>query len=374
MPEAASRDGTRRFRDRKAGTVPPAHFREGPQGALLSSIGVGTYLGEPDETTDAAYGESLVAAVALGTNLLDTAINYRAQRSERVVGMVVAALIEAGELQRDEIVVCTKGGYLPFDGTYPPDQARYFEETYVRPGILTHADLVAGCHALAPRFILDQIERSRRNLRLDTIDVYYLHNPETQLTAVDRETFNTRMTAAIRVLERAVDQGKIGSYGVATWNGFRVEPDARDYLSLADLVGLAERDIGRGHHFRAVQLPCNLAMSEGITLRNQRVGAPGGELGSLVEAADTLGVTVVASASLLQGQLTGRLPEVLGQAMVGLDTDAQRALQFVRSTPGITAALVGMRRRAHVEENLAVAARPPATHDEYLRLFTPRDD
>src|SRR6185369_9952042 len=124
------------------------------------------------------------------------------------------------------------------------------------------------------------------------------------------------------------------------------------------------------HHFRIVQLPCNLAMSEGITQRNQRVSTKGDELGSLVEAADALGVTVIASASLLQGQLTGRLPEVLAQAMVGLGTDAQRALQFVRSTPGIATALVGMRRRTHVEENLAVAARPPATRDEYLRLFT----
>ncbi len=373
MAASASRDGTRRFRDRLAGTVPPEHFRTGPGGLLLSSIGIGTYLGEPDDATDAAYGEALVGAINLGTNVLDTAINYRAQRSERVVGMVVAALVEAGELERDEIVVCTKGGYLPFDGSYPADPTHYFEETYVRPGILTAADIVAGSHSLAPRYILDQIERSRRNLKLETIDVYYLHNPETQLTAVDRDTFNTRMTGAIRVLERAVDQGKIGTYGVATWNGFRLEPTAREYLSLADLVGLAEREIGKHHHFRVVQLPCNLAMSEGITLQNQRVTTTG-ELGSLVEAADALGVTVVGSAALLQGQLTGRLPEVLGQAMVGLDTDAQRALQFVRSTPGISTALVGMRRHAHVEENLAVAARPPATREEYLRLFTAREE
>jgi aryl-alcohol dehydrogenase-like predicted oxidoreductase len=62
---------------------------------------------------------------------------------------------------------------------------------------------------------------------------------------------------------------------------------------------------------------------------------------------------------------------MLAQAMTGLTTDAQRALQFVRSTPGITTALVGMRRRAHAEENLEVARRPPATQEEYLRLFTP---
>lgn len=370
MDEAASRDGTRRFRDRVAGSIPPEHFRPGPNGLALSSIGVGTYLGEPDDETDAAYGQALVAAVALGTNVLDTAINYRAQRSERVVGMALAALIEAGELARDEVVVCTKGGYLPFDGSYPLDPGKYFHDTYVRPGLLTPADLVAGSHSLAPRYLLDQIERSRRNLRLAAIDVYYLHNPETQLTAVDRTTFHTRMTGAFRVLERAVEQGKIRYYGVATWNGFRVAADEREYLSLADLVELAEREIGKSHHFRFVQLPCNLAMPEAFTLRNQRVGD---HFGSLVEAADALAITVVASASLLQGQLAGRMPDILAQAMVGLDTDAQRAIQFVRSTPGITTALVGMRRRAHAEENLAVARRPPASQEDYLRLFTARE-
>src|ERR1700675_1278737 len=118
MAEGASRDGTRRFRG-GTGPVPPEDFREGLRGLYLSSIGIGTYLGEPDDATDAAYGEALVAAVALGTNVIDTAINYRAQRSERVVGMALAALIAEGELRRDEIVVCTKGGYIPFDGHYP---------------------------------------------------------------------------------------------------------------------------------------------------------------------------------------------------------------------------------------------------------------
>src|SRR5690349_11494891 len=137
MDEGASREGTRRFRDRVAGTVPPEHFRPGPGGVLCSSIGLGTYLGEPDDSTDAAYGQALVAAVALGTNVVDTAINYRAQRSERVVGLALATLIAEGELQRDEVVVCTKGGYLPFDGSYPADPGKYFQDTYVRSGLLT---------------------------------------------------------------------------------------------------------------------------------------------------------------------------------------------------------------------------------------------
>lgn len=367
MTSAATPDGTRRYRERQAGRVPTAHFRSGPGDLTLASLGLGTYLGDPDDATDAAYGAALVAAVALGTNLIDTAANYRAQRSERVIGLALAAVIDAGELARDEVVVCTKGGYLPFDGAYPADPSRWLYETYVKPGLLAPEDIVGGGHSLAPRYLRHQIDRSRANLGIDTIDVYYLHNPESQLASVERTEVLARIGRAFAVLERAVGDGKIGCYGVATWNAFRVAPEAREYLALADLVALAEREIGSGHHFRVIQLPCNLAMTEAVTARHQPIGD---RLGSLVEAADQHGLTVVASASLLQGKLTGPLPEVLASAMEGCTTDPQRALQFVRSTPGITSALVGMRRPEHVEENLALARLPPASRDAYLRLFT----
>jgi aryl-alcohol dehydrogenase-like predicted oxidoreductase len=367
MAPAATPDGTRRFRERHAGHSPASHFRTGPSDLTFTSIGVGTYLGDPDDATDAAYGTALVAALALGTNVIDTAANYRAQRSERVVGLTLASLIEAGTIQRDEVVLCTKGGYLPFDGAYPSDPGRWIYETYVKPGLLAPADIVGGGHSLAPRYLQHQIDRSRANLRVATIDVYYLHNPESQLASVERPEVMARIGRAFVALERAVAEGTIGCYGVATWNGFRVARTAREYLALADLVALAEREIGPGHHFRAVQLPCNLAMTEAVTARHQPVGD---HLGSLVEAADHHGITVVASASLLQGKLVGPLPDVLARAMEGCTTDPQRALQFVRSSPGITTALVGMRLRAHVDENLALARVPPASPEAYLRLFT----
>jgi aryl-alcohol dehydrogenase-like predicted oxidoreductase len=368
MATAATPAGTRRFRERHAGQIPAAHFRPGPGDLTVASLGLGTYLGDPDDRTDAAYGAAVVAAVALGSNILDTAANYRAQRSERVVGLALAAMIDAGEIRRDEVVLCTKGGYLPFDGAYPADPGRWIYETYVKPGLLAPEDIVGGGHSLAPRYLLHQIDRSRANLRVETIDVYYLHNPESQLATVERREVMARIGRAFTALERAVGDGKIGCYGLATWNAFRVAPDSREYLALGELVALAEREIGPGHHFRALQLPCNLAMTEAVTARHQAVGD---HFGSLVEAADHHGITVMASASLLQGKLAGPLPDVLARAMEGCTTDPQRAIQFVRSSPGITTALVGMRSRAHVEENLALARLPPASQEAYLRLFTP---
>lgn len=367
MASAATPDGTRRFRERRPAGTAPEHFRTGIGGLTVSSVGVGTYLGHPDDATDAEYEAALVAAVRLGVNVIDTASNYRAQRSERAVGRALTALIAAGTAARDEVVVCSKLGYLAFDGAYPPDAKRWLHDAYVASGLLSPGDVVGGGHSLAPRYLEHQLERSRANLGVETIDLLYLHNPESQLATVERPEVLARIGRAFGVLERAVADRKIGAYGVATWSGLRVAPTAREYLSLAELVALAEREAGRDHHFRAVQLPCNLAMTEAVTTRHQPVGA---HVGSLVEAADHHGLSVVASASLLQGKLVGPLPAVLATAMAGCATDAQRAVQFVRSTPGITTALVGMRHQAHVEENLALAQLAPASRDAYLTLFT----
>lgn len=356
MDAGATPAGTAAYRESHAATVPAGHFRP-LDGLVVSSIGLGTYLGDEDDATDRRYGEAMVYTANLGGNLFDTAINYRAQRSERVLGQALLALEREGGIPRERLVVCTKGGYLPFDGSLPADPRRYVDDTYVRPGIVAPEDVVGGAHVMTPRYLADQIARSLRNLGLATIDVFYLHNPETQLGAVARPEFLARIRAVFELLERQVADGRVARYGVATWNGFRKPPSAPDHLSLEELVRAAESVGGPGHHFRVIQLPYNLGMSEAYAAATQRVD---GAALTAVEAAARLGVAVVASASILQGQLARPLPQALAAAFPGLDTDAQRALQFVRSTPGVTAALVGMGRRQHAEENLAVARVAPA--------------
>ena len=131
---------------------------------------------------------------------------------------------------------------------------------------------------------------------------------------------------------------------------------------------MAEEVAGSSHHFKVVQLPYNLAMPEAYFFPNQTVE---GESVTLLEAAARLGITVFASASLLQGQVARGLPGELRELFgAGLETDAQCALQFVRSTPGVTTALVGMKHVEHVEENLRLVAMPPAPADSYRRLLT----
>lgn len=240
----ASREGTERF---------ASDYGRGSQDfyciaadVLISSLGIGTNRGAADCRTDAAYARAVDAALQGGINLIDTSINYRQQRSERAVNAALRLFIERDPSARAGIVVCTKGGYL-VPGAVPKNTLR-------------GDDVVGGAHCMLPAFLDDQMERSRRNLGLATIDVYYLHNPETQLRFIERRVFLDRVRAAFAALERAVGDGRVSYYGMATWDGFR-----SGALSLPVLVEIARQISGDRHHFRFVQLPFNLGTCGGAS-------------------------------------------------------------------------------------------------------------
>ncbi len=307
----------------------------------ISSLGLGTYLGNPDEATDRSYHEAVLAAVRGGINHLDTAINYRNQRSERAIGSALAELFRTGEFRREDVMVATKAGFLTPGAV---------------PSFLLSEDVLGNTHSVHPGFLSHQIDRSRANLGLETLDVFYLHNPETQLDFVERPEFERRMRLVFEKLEQLVAAGRIRWYGAATWNGFRLPPGSREALDLARLIEIATEAGGPRHHFRFIQLPFNLAMPEAFS-------------NGLLDQAAQCGITVVASASLLQARLARDLPEALAEKFPGLATAAQRSIQFTRSTPGVSIALVGMSRAAHVVENLQLTAVPPLAPDVYRGLY-----
>ena len=304
----------------------PGHFYRRVLDWDVSSVGIGTYLGAMDDATDRAYIDALVAAAENGINFFDTAINYRRQRSELNIGVALSRLRRENI---EDIVVCTKAGFLTPGAI---------------PATLDPKTVVAGMHCMAPDFLSDQIDRSRENLGVDTIDVFYLHNPETQLAEVPRPEFDRRIHAAFTRLEELVAKNKIRYYGIATWDGLR-----KGALPLPRLAELA------GPHFRFIQLPFNLAMTEAFT----------GEPESVLQAAERLGIVTVASASLLQTRILPNVPDVIP----GLATPAQRAIQFTRSTPGISVALVGMSKREHVLENIGVGRVPLLSREQYRRMY-----
>ena len=164
--------------------------------ARVEVHGIGL-VGAVDDDADRNYTEALIAAGESGINVFDCAINYRNQRSERSIGAALK------RLDRDEILVSTKAGFLTPGAV---------------PASLSKADVVGGMHSMAPEFLEDQIERSRANMGVDTIDVFYLHNPETQLEFCTREEFEARARRAFAHLELLADRQKI------RWFGNKIKP------------------------------------------------------------------------------------------------------------------------------------------------------
>src|SRR5512135_1212069 len=110
----ATAAGTARYAARLMATgAAPEHFRQS-QGLTLTSIGAGTYLGEPSDDVDHSYRQALAEAVRCGCNVLDSAVSYRAQRSEIALGQAIADLLASGACARDELVVASKGGFVTY--------------------------------------------------------------------------------------------------------------------------------------------------------------------------------------------------------------------------------------------------------------------
>lgn len=350
MTKLATPEGTAAYAREHAAA--PGHYRDA-LGLTLSSIGFGSYLGAENDEGDAAYQAAFESGLASGVNVLDTALSYRSMRSERAVGRA----LRASSARRDGVLVATKGGFVAFDaaGELPP--VEQFQRDWIDTGIVAPEDVVGGAHVMTPRYLERALARSLSNLQLDGVDVYFVHNPETQLDAgVPRATVESRLREVFAMLERQRAAGRIGMYGLATWGGFRRPPGHPGHLSLARILALAEEVGGERHGLRAAELPYSIAMPEAGRSPTQDWN---GRRVPFLQAAREARLLVLGSATLAQAQLLRRMPDPV-RASLGGATALEAALQFSRSTPGITTALVGTGRPAHAAQNAAVARLPLA--------------
>ncbi len=328
-------------------------------GYKLSEIGIGTYLGNPDEETDNNYFNTILKGIGYGVNVVDTAINYRNMRSERVIGKVIE------KIGRNKIFVSTKGGYIPSPPDNDIDPKEWFKKELIETGIVDFSDMTPYGNVLTPKYIDWSFEKSLQNLNTDEIDVYFLHNPEDQLNVKSKDEFYNKIRAVFRLLEGKVKEGKLKFYGLATWNGFRVPPENKQYLDLQKLVNTAKEVGGENNHFKVIQLPYNLGMLEAYTLKNQEVD---GENLSTLEASKKLGIYTYISATLFQGRILKPVAPQVKQ-IFKVKEDNLVPIQFVRSTPGVGTALIGMSKIQHLEQNLKIENYPPLTEEEFNSLF-----
>jgi len=359
----ATPEGTKLFSESAiAKGVVPEHFRSF-LGLTFSSIGVGTYLGEPDDETDKRVSSAITDSVSSGfSNVVDTAINYRFQKAERAVGRAIRHLIEKRVTTRDQVFVATKNGYLTHDGDLSLSYTQYIKQNLIDTGILRVQDIVGNIHCMMPSFLEHQLNQSINNLGLSTIDLVYLHNAaESQMPIIGRTEFFRRLRKAFAFYEDARRRGLIRFYGMASWTCFRSLPGDRVYLDLAGVVKLARDVGGEEHGFRFIQLPFNTVMLEAAVLENQLVD---GELFTIFEAAQRVGVGVFTSAPLLEGELIHAGPDL----SIPLPTRANRLIQLARSAPTL-AALVGVKSPKHMAENSTLSKVKPLTEEEFREIL-----
>ena len=347
-----SPESARRFAERaKASGVAAGHFRETAIGTV-SSLGIGTYLGDPDDATDAMVEEAVLRLVASGAvNVIDTAINYRFMRAEAAVGRAIRRLVESETVRRSEVLVCTKAGYLTHDSREGVSFIDYVEERLFRTGVVSPSEVAGGIHCISPKYVEWSVAKSRANMDLEVIDVVYLHNPmEHQAPVFGREGAYRRLADAIAKLEDLRSDGVIRWYGIATWSSLRVDRGAEEHLDLQRAVELARSKAGRDHGLRFVQAPLNVRMKEAVALRNQEVD---GETLTPLEAARKLSLVFVTSAPLLQG----RLLKAAGLRPPSGMNLAQHLIQMARAWSDCT--LVGAKRPEHVEELVRLSRTAP---------------
>ncbi len=343
------------------------------EGLLFSKLGFGTFMKEPykEENYTFDYKEALKAAIRGGINVIDTAINYRYQESEKEIGEALEELIALGEVKREELIVCSKGGFIPLCFPFPENPYTWIDEHIIQKALATHEEIELDQHCMSPAFLEDSLERSLQNLHVACLDIYFLHNPETQLTNIGYEAFLKKLEDIFALFEKKVSEGKIKAYGIAVWNAFIYESTNPEYISIEDVYDVACRVGGANHHFKYLQMPFNMAKTHAYSVANQKMSD--GKMYTPLQVAHKLGLGVMGSASLLQMHLfkkpfRAEVGYVLDKEMV-LKSDVALALQFVRSTKGILTSLFSSKEPEHVTSNLSIAAIHATKSASYNLLY-----
>ena len=353
----ATPEGTKNF-TAKHDTIPEKNFNVF-QDLSLSNVGIGTYLGNPDSDTDNIVKNAVKKSVLAGMNVIDTAINYRAQKAERSVGQAISELVNENKISRDEIFISTKNGYVTNDGDIQEDLMQYIIRELGKPGIVKEGDISSGYHCMTIPYLEDQLNRSLKNLQLECIDLIYLHNAVEGNLEMPKETFLQKLKDVFEFYEQKRKDGKIRFYGMATWDCFRVAEDHKMFLSLEKVIEIAKSVGGDDHGFRFIQLPYNLHFDQAFMQKNQLVD---GKSASILDSAKQLNVGVFTSVPLMQGRLVDWAKDKPAFSAV---SPSVGLLQFIRSTPGVLAPLVGQKSDAHVTENLEVMKIPPFSEEEF---------
>lgn len=374
MPGYATPAATQAYVKQHEQTIAKGHYSDFTESKIkLSSLGIGTFGGPADTATDAVMEKIISTGLQAGINVVDTAAHYRYGRS---LAAICAGLLDASQqgVSREAVFLISKGGFLTFRGGIPQDFDVWFDAEIAQKGLGSREDLANQVHLLSPAYINYQIDLSRQLMGVETLDAFLVDQPEVHIPVIGKEQTNQKLLPVFIQLEKAVQENRIRCYGISTFNGMRVETDDPLFQSLTSMQGLAEKaakefhgEHQAAHHFKIVQLPFNLGMTEGFTRFNQATGQ--GNVSSTLQAAFQLGIYAMASHGLMKGHLAVQTLDDIRASMLNLRKPAEFAMQFCRSTPGLGTTFVGLNELTHLEDMLRVAKCEPLAKQQYLNLY-----
>ena len=237
------------------------------------------------------HEEALRHALDSGVKVIDTSSNYGDGASERLVGRVLASMPDV------DVELITKIGYAQgtiYDMTTVQEEIKepYPEIVEVGEGIR---------HCMHPEFLEDIIHVSFDRLGRSYVDVLLLHNPEYYLQIahqhgddkdVARKVFYARIREAFVWMENARERDLIGTYGVSS-NTFGHGIDAPDWVSLEEIIKIAQEVGGETHGFTHAQMPLNVIEHHVVTNDNQAPDTEGVPQKTTVEVAKENGIHVM---------------------------------------------------------------------------------
>lgn len=341
---------------------------------IFSKLGLGTFNKEPykEENYIFHYIEGVKQAIRSGINLIDTASNYRYGQSEKEIGIAIKELMQENEVKREELIICSKGGFIQLSYPFPSNPYSWIQENIIDKKFATQDDIELDQHCMTPDFLEWSCKESLKNLGVDCLDIYFLHNPEMQLQKLGYRKFLKKIESIFTRFEKMVAQGLIKNYGIAAWNAFTNKKDSGEHINLEDLVNIALKVGGENHHFNYIQTPFNMGKTSIYTMPTQSVKD---EECTLLQAAYRMKIGVISSSSLLQMNLfkksfTAEVGYLMDSSMI-LENDIQLALQFCRSTPGIISSLFASKTPVHIKKNVEITkvkSVPRANYDLMYRV------
>ena len=410
----ATPEGTASFVSRFSKKSSLDFYSKSNQNLSLSSIGIGMYKGENSDQGDQAWKASIKKSVTNGINFFDTAIRYRNQRSEKILGSTLSDLIKKKKLKREEVFITSKGGLIGIPNN--SSEESYINKTVRGSWKVPKKEIYKNLHSIYLPFLKKQLDISLDNLNMSSLDCYFIHNPELTKAIKSEEEFYQRISDIFKWLEDEKEKGRIQSYGVASWNGFRRDINSRPYLDLSKLIKIAINNGGKEHGFRFIEAPLNIGMPY---LANHSLVGHNKSLHNknFIKYINDNGLNFITSASTYEGKIEVLLKFIELFNMIGNRDSKEEdnspiislpvsensiiqmmevvlsqkntnsindilykgvnknlslypsVLNTVRSYPGVTSSLCGMHSEEFVKENIVLRSQKKLNPNKVVNMF-----